>query len=303
VFVEDNITQERDLEEAIIISETSNDRERIDYWEKAALKVMPYLGTPLRPTSEDVDFVHSVVAEWLETIQRTDPTLLLLGITPELCRLPLDANSRVVAVDKSLGMIRGVWPGPIRLHDGAVCADWRCMPLTRSSIDIVLGDGFFNIMRYPSDYRTMCSEIRRLVRPGGFWICRCFVQPETPETTSDVLRDLSLGQIGSIHALKLRLIMALHATPEAGAAIGRAWEVLHNEWNDYDLLAEEFGWPIEEVLTIEGWRNADNRYSFPTLAQYRKFLPTVGFSVINVFTPTYELGERCPSLVLSPLNR
>jgi len=176
------------------------------------------------------------------------------------------------------------------------------MPFATSSVDIALGDGFFNLMRFPSDYQAMCSELYRLVRPGGLWIVRCFVQAETPETASDVFNDLSLKKIGSFQVLKLRLLMAMHPDPETGVAIGHTWEVLHNKWNEYGLLAEEFGWPVEEVRAIDGWRYANNLYSFPTLAQYRKFFPTVGFSVIDVFTPTYELGERCPTLVLSPFD-
>ena len=79
-------------------------------WSRHALQ-WSRVGPPLRPSPQDVAVASAAVDGWRAATGRDDPTLLLLGVTPELCALPLGPRSRVLAVDRSLEMIRGVWPG------------------------------------------------------------------------------------------------------------------------------------------------------------------------------------------------
>lgn len=54
------------------------------------------------------------------------------------------------------------------------------------------------------------------------------------------------------------------------------------------------------VRTIEAYRGVKARYSFPALGQLRDLFVDADFSVADVLRPGYELGDRCPSLVLEP---
>lgn len=272
----------------------------VNHWKDHA-RQWSHVGQPLRPGPEDVAFTHAAIREWLRTSGRTDPTLLVLGVTPELCGLPLNGNSRVVAVDSSTEMISALWRESARPNASVICADWRSIPLADGSINLVLADGSFSALSYPSGYVGLGSELRRLLRPGGRCIIRCFAQLEKPEVIGDVFTDLTRGRIGNFHILKWRLVMALQPNLEAGVSVGSVWQALDDEWKDRDLLAQQFGWPTAEVRTIENYRNVETRYTFPTLAQYREFFSSIGFAIINLTTPSYELGERCPTLVLERL--
>jgi hypothetical protein len=228
--------------------------------------------------------------------------VLVLGVTPELCGLPMHVSSRVTAMDKSTDMIGAIWPGRVRARDEVVCADWRWMPLAGSSIDLVLADCPFSSLPYPLGYSALCAELDRVLRRPGRCVVRCYAQTEKRETIDDVFTDLDMGRIGNFHVLKWRLAMALQLHADVGVSVGSVWSALHSAWKDLDLLAERFAWPIEQVRTIESYRNMETRYTFPTFAQYRRIFSAVGLSVIEVSTPSYELGERCPTLVLEPSN-
>jgi hypothetical protein len=229
--------------------------------------------------------------------------VLVMGVTPELCGLPLNPNSRVIAVDKTMDMIRAIWPSRTRRHDEVVCADWRQIPLANSSVNLILGDGCLNILPYPSGFLILCAEFRRLLRPNGAWLVRCFVQSEPRETVQHVLTELSEGRIGSFHVLKWRLVMAAQPDPESGVTLSEVWTLLNDVWRDYKILAECFRWPVEEVRTIEAYRETHAKYCFLTFDQHCEVFHRAGFSVVKTMVPSYELGERCPTFVLSPLEQ
>ena len=242
----------------------------------------------------------SAISEWLRMARRTDPTLLVIGVTPELCGLPMNSGSRVIAIDRSTDMIRSVWPGRLRTGDEAICANWLRLPLAVSSVDIVLADGVCTGLAYPSGQAALFAEMRRVLHDDGRSVVRCFVQREERETPDEVFADLRRGCIGNFHAFKLRLAMALQTDPKVGVDVGDVWNLLHDTWEDLNFLAEQFGWPIDEVLTIHAYRGVNIRYSFPTCAQYCELFSSIGFSVTRVATPSYELGERFPTFVLEP---
>jgi SAM-dependent methyltransferase len=273
----------------------------INTWEQYA-RQWSHLGQPLRPNPQDTAFTRKAISEWYRTRSGTAPSLLILGVTPELCGLPMNGGSRVIAVDKSANMICSVWPGRLRVRDEAICADWLRMPLAASSIDLALGDGCLTALTYPLGYSALFSELRRVLSADGRCIIRCFVQPENRETPDDVFADLFRGRIGNFHVLKWRLAMALQSDFQQGVAVQNVWSLLEGTWPGLDRLAERFGWPIEECLTIRAYRNVDTRYVFLTRAQHCEFFSRAGFSVVQVATQSYELGERCPTFVLEPLT-
>jgi hypothetical protein len=178
----------------------------------------------------------TAIDEWRRHTGRTDPTVLLLGVTPELCGIDDDRVRRVIATDRSLDMIRGVWPGRVRTHDAALNADWHALPIAAGSIDLALGDGCLTNLPFPAGYAAVCSELRRTLADGGLWIARCFVQAGSPESVTDVLGDLTTGRAGNFHAFKWRLAMALQADARAGVVLGDVWNALSAAEPDLDFL-------------------------------------------------------------------
>jgi SAM-dependent methyltransferase len=238
------------------------------------------------------------LARWRETTGRDDPTLLLMGVTPELCTLPRDSGSRLLAVDRSLEMIRSVWPGPLQPGDRALCGAWNHLPLASASIDLALADGCLTNLSFPQGHAEVFAEVLRLLAPGGRWVTRAFVQAEEPETVERVLSDLGAGRVGGFHAFKWRLAMALQKDVETGVPVSSVHDALLAAEPDLDALATRCGWRPEEVRTIEAYAGIATRYAFPTTSQLRTLLESVGFTVHDVVRPSYELGRRCPVFVL-----
>jgi hypothetical protein len=66
---------------------------------------------------------------------------------------------------------------------------------------------------------------------------------------------------------------------------------------DRAALAARTGWSREVIDQIDNYRESRAVYSFPTLDEFRAtFVPL--FTEIACHVPSYELGERCPTLVL-----
>jgi hypothetical protein len=268
-----------------------------DHWKYNAQQ-WQYVGPPLKPMAQDVDFVEAAISEWCAVGGRTNPTILVLGVTPELCRLSVKVTRNAIAIDRCAAMTQTAYMNIIGLRPPVVRGEWLSMPLVSSSVDLIIGDGFLINLSYPSGQSRLFAEFYRLLRPGGRCFMRCFVQSDKPETTNSVFADLSAGLIRSFHILKWRLVMASQRNAVEGIPLQSVWNLLSEKWPDLDQLARRFNWPTDEVRTIEVYRKTPARFHFPTLAQYRDFLPTVGFSVLDVITPSYELGEVFPTILL-----
>lgn len=229
--------------------------------------------------------------------------MLLMGVTPELCSIPTGPRSRLIAVDRSLEMIRLVWPGRLRPLDEALCGEWRRLPIRADSVDVILSDGCLSTLDFPSGYASAAAELLRTLRDGGRFVARCFVQPREPESVGDVLATLDHGATESFHAFKWRLAMALQPDAETGVVLAEVWETLHEAEPQLEDLSRRLGWPIEAVRTIDAYRGVNARYSFPSLDALCGLLSDAGFEILDRFHPAYELGERCPTLILAPRDR
>lgn len=270
-----------------------HDETRPSHWEQHALN-WRHVGLPLRPTGQDVRIMESLLAAHLDQAAR----VLLLGVTPELARLRWPDRTHLLAVDRSAGMIQRVWPGDALALDAQVIrGDWNALPLSDGCRDTVIGDGFYTPLAYPSDYRRLGRELARVLRPGGLYLIRAFVRPDAAESLEAIEADLLAGRIGTVHALKWRLAMLLHDDLATGVrldAVWRLWDDLRAQPAVADRLRQ---WPAEEVATLEAYRGAPGRYTFPTLTELRAALAP-DFTELDCRLPDYELGDRCPILLL-----
>jgi SAM-dependent methyltransferase len=243
------------------------------------------IASPLRPCRDDVEIIRRALAG--------GGHFLLLGVTPELTSLP----GYVVAVDHNAAMINAIWPGnsPGR---GIVQGGWLHLPFAANTFDAVIGDGCLSLLSFPSQYEQLFGELHNTLKPGGKVLLRLFASPDAAETCADVRAAALGGTTGSFHAFKWRLAMALCAeagNPNIGvAAIHASFERL---LPDRRRLAAASGWSIEDIATIDVYRGSAATYSFPTLAQLRRIIPQC-FRETAVMHGSYELAERCPTLML-----
>jgi hypothetical protein len=268
----------------------------VSYWRLFA-RSFGSLGPPLRPSGGDLEIARKTVAEVSERLQGRPLRALLLGVTPELATMGLPEPCTLVAADNCLPMIQAVWPesGP---HRRVICADWRELPFASSSLDIVLGDGSANCLKYPDGLRRMASELRDPIVPGGRLVLRCYAQMESPETPDEVFADQDNPALPSFHHFKFRLLMAMQTDAHRGIRV----RDVYREWRarlNGGCRRSGPGWQPADLATIEFYKDADTVHTFPTLAQFQAVLAEY-FDEIAVHRPRYVLGERCPTMVLSP---
>jgi len=252
-------------------------------------------GAPLRPSPEDVSFSEQAVGAWRG--QGTPPRVLLLGVTPELYRLPWREGTDFLAVDRTMEVIDAVWPGR---RDAARCEDWLEMKLPAASRDIVLCDGGLNLLAYPDEQQRLASILREVLAEEGLCILRLFVRPAERETRDAVLGDLMGGRIPNMNVLKLRLWAALQESPSLGVELDTVWRTVHDAAGNLEELASRLGWPLDETLFINAYQGSTTRYWIGTVDEVAKiFCQDIGgFELASMHVPTYECGQQCPTVVL-----
>jgi SAM-dependent methyltransferase len=252
------------------------------------------IGSPLRPAAEDCALYRSALAQAFPEPQGGAARVLVLGVTPELASLPFGPAVELVACDHAMGMARHLWP--LRKFSGAhaavLNADWLAMPLAEHRFGVALGDGSLSQLEYPREYRRVVAELQRVLRPGGALVLRLYCRPDPPESADAVFDDLRAGRVAGFHAFKLRLLIAMHGRGP-GATLADIWKRWTAEFPDAGVAAKLSGWPREILDTMDAYRDAPARYSFPTLDEVRGALAPE-FEFVHAAYPQYELGERCP---------
>ena len=117
-------------------------------------------GSPLRPGEQDVDSYRQALTDWCDENPTSPPRALILGVTPEIYRLPWPKGASVTAVDRTPEMIEHVWPGP---RSNALLSDWREVPLPERSVDLVFCDGGLHLLDFPDGQARLCGELERLI--------------------------------------------------------------------------------------------------------------------------------------------
>ena len=255
------------------------------------------IGAPLRPVREDVE----IVQRELDRLARVHARLraLLLGVTVELARLQWPRDASLLAVDASAAMVREHWRPPAGIHSLALRGNWQNLPVVPGEFHLVMADGSFCVMPDLLSIRQALQRVAEALHREGRLVLRSFARPEVPEPLERVLDDLRAGRIGSMHAAKWRLAMALHGGLAFGVQLDSVWRAFRKAEPDSVSLARRTGWPVAAIDTIEAYRGVHSRYYFPTLPELRD-LVSLWFAEVSCHVPTYELGERCPTLVLAP---
>ena len=246
------------------------------------------LASPLRPCREDVEIIRQLV-------EPGGGLCLLLGVTPEFTSLPM----RLVAIDNSAAMIGALWPGN-QAGRNVVRGDWLDMPFAANLFDTIIGDGSLTLLSYPLQYERLFTQLNRTLKPGGKILIRFFLSPEQGETCADVCHDALSGRIGSFHAFKWRLSMAVAMELQSpNISVADTHAAFNRLLPDRKRLAKASGWSHEDIATIDLYCGSPARYSYPTLSQLRRVLPQC-LKETGLLQGSYELAERCPILILEP---
>jgi hypothetical protein len=269
---------------------------RPEYWDSFA-KVYARLGSPLTPCGDDARFMEGAADQWVASHRGERLHALLLGVTPGLAQISWPPGSCLTAIDRSLAMVRAIWPGDVASVRWALQADWLALPLRESSFGMVVGDGSINVLRYPEGYRALARSVRAALGADGTFALRAFVQPAVKEDPADVIAGLPRN--ASFHHFKLRLLMALQPSAEEGSHLNRIYDYWTGSGIDRAALALQTGWNRDEIDTIDRYQGLAAFYTFPTLEELRARLGEF-FGEISALVPSYDMGKGCPTLVMRP---
>ena len=268
---------------------------RHDHWMVHASQ-WAHVGQPLRPGPIDVGIAESMARQASTIVGHASPRALVLGVTPELVGMGWPQGTRLISVDRCPGMIGRVLPRAGQGRVIGICGNWLQLPLASGSLDLIAGDGCFTVLETLADHGAFSAELARVLA-GGFLIMRLFVRPDQAETIEQVFDALEAGQIGNFHIFKWRLAMALHQDLGSGVAVADIWKAWQSSGLDSASLALAQGWPVADIETIRAYENATARYTFPRIHEAREVLSR-DFAELDCQLPDYELGERCPTLLL-----
>lgn len=265
-------------------------------WEDIARGYSAFSG-PLVPSSEDIGIYEDLARRSLSDVRSGVFNAVVLGVTPDIVRMNWPVASRILAIEKSPAVIRALWPGDISGFCEVRCASWFDMPVELHSAEMVVGDGALSACRYPEEVRVLGSEVSRVLRPGGMFVVRAYIQPPVAESVESVFDALWRAGGLSVDVFKMRLWLAMQRSASEGVAVRHAAKIMQRFGIDRQYMREHLGWCDAAVEPFEKWGASDAVYSFPSLAELRALFSD-RFEEVSVTYPTYRLGECCPVLAL-----
>lgn len=274
-------------------------REKRDYWERrSGLQTGRSTPAPIRPADTDIALYASWARMRGASVRGGELRTLMLGVTRSIAAMPWPAGTALLAVDWSPGMVRQFWPaGYAPRGSSVVLGDWREMPIASESCDLAVGDTCYSALAGREDCVALNAEIARVLKPGAWWVQRCFLRPERAENVDLLLGELEQGRIGVFEVFCWRLAMTLHGADGIGVRCADVWQAWNRHVRDPQGLFARLGWPAQGLAAIDRWRGEPTRIYFPTLLEVRE-LAVPDFEFVEARFPDYEMGDRCPMLVL-----
>lgn len=244
------------------------------------------MGPPLRPDAD-------VVAAYRELVRDRDDPMLLLGVTPELA----DLSPNLTAIDRTQQMLDFVWPGDTPQRRARL-GNWLKLGMPSASFASVICDGGL-AFPYPGLQTKVLREAANVLMRGGRLVGRVFTSPETGETLEAVREALGRGEIGSVHALKWRIGMAIaHERGSPNVPVIEIRDTCERWFPDRAAFASGTGWPRDEIDTIDSYAGSNVVYGFASRSQLLANVPPEFTNPRFVEAGSYELAERCPMFVL-----
>jgi len=264
------------------------------HWPHVA-RIWDQVTPPLRPSPADLRLYQAAIDSWTGSVP---VRVLLLGVTPEIYRLEWPADTVWTAVDRSRDMIEHVWPGA---PEEARSEDWCSMTFPQDSFDIAVCDGGLALLRHPDEQGKLAQRLAEILASGGRCILRLFSAAGTSESIDDVMAALTRHEVPDLSSLKLRLWAAMQKSVTQGVRPHDVWSIVNRYANgDLGALADDHGWPLDNVLALEQHRDSDARYHLSGPREVESlFVDSTGaFKVREVCYSGDPLGPCCPTVVL-----
>ncbi|MFH1126790.1 MAG: class I SAM-dependent methyltransferase [archaeon] len=146
-------------------------------WKKIADMWDTYFAPPSRVSKNEA----AKYSEWLGRLnsEKKPMQALILGATPEIRDALKEHGYRTTVLDINLEMILAMdtLMSQPRGSDIIVKSDWLDNPLQSGYYDIILGDAVLPNIRW-HERKTLLTEVKRLLKPGGCFITRSFCVPK-----------------------------------------------------------------------------------------------------------------------------
>jgi SAM-dependent methyltransferase len=271
------------------------------YWDEI-VEVFKLMKSPMRPDRSETGCFYDWMTERIEAAGLRDASridVLLLGVTVELVELPWPDNVHLTAVDRSEGMMRAFWRGDIPGRRRLLRADWDGVSLAPESFDFAIGDGVLNARSYPGDCRSFAARIGELLRPGGTFLLRAFVQPDQREDPATIIQAMRAGQIATYNEFTFRFLTSLQVSADEGVISTKPFiegELEHHGVDLSDVYARTGYVPPAGYVpppTPDEAADCGRRVSFPTVHEFEQVLaPT--FHLLGRRYGTHSTAQRCP---------
>lgn len=239
--------------------------------------------SPGRPSADDIAIVRQQLLSLKKPVRG-----IMLGVTKELAELASD-DIHITAVDKSLEMIEHQWIGD-NANRTVKVGDWLDVPSMFKNVDFVIGDGVVNALDRESSHRFM-ECVRSVLADDGIFIVRLFCSPVVRESLEDIYRNTT----SNFTAFRWRLAQSA-CDSNFEIRMKDVWDRFQKDVSQADI--ERFGWTKENLCTIEVYENCNYVLTFVTEAVFRELCQAHCMKIIDKFTGSYELSERCPTFVL-----
>lgn len=266
----------------------------------AQFEVFKTMTPPLRPHESEVAIMQQLVGEQAANVGRRRFDALVLGLTPEYVGLQWPAEGKVTVVDRSRHVVQEWWPGDVPGRREIVVADWLDMPFGPGEFDLILGDGVFNFMPYPSGFQSFAAVLSRFLRRGGRMAIRVFVQPDPAEQPGDLLEEYRRSETIDYFGFRFRLAQSIQESPELGLYLNKDTVDAYLVGQGVDLreLYDKSGHTPPNVPPLPGATADQFRVSYPTEKQfYQQIDPH--FDARQTLRGTHPLAGRTPMVVAS----
>jgi SAM-dependent methyltransferase len=262
------------------------------YWDQLALRWR--ISEPLAPAREDIDWFEERTARYA----RPGARALLLGVTAGIATMRWPDSTRLAATDWSSGMLKNVWPARgVPDETSVICADWRELPIARTAVDLIAGDGCYTALGNVANASLLNREMHRVLKPGGAVLMRCFCRPTAGLDVDGLFAELFARPIRNLDLFRWLLAMAVHGESPTGVPLRAVWEAWAQRVPDAHALQERMQWSDASVQNMEKMATATMVYSFPTLDELLQ-VAAPDFELIERDTPGYAWGHLFPRIVL-----
>jgi SAM-dependent methyltransferase len=274
------------------------DRTQLPYWEARARHWR--FAPPLSPSEEDIAWYEANARSAAGLVNGGDMRALMLGVTPAIATMRWPENTALIAVDWAEGMLRSVWPAHGTPPDAApLRADWRQLPLAEASVDFVVGDNCCSALGSFDDVARLNCEVRRVLRPHGFYCQRCFCGPGEPMSIDELFDALFAGRLRHLDFFRFQLALAVRGASRNGVALQQIWQVWNERVPDPARLLARYSWAELGLSNFKTWRDSAGRYNFLSQAELGE-LAEPYFDVLATDKPRYELGENFVRVLMRP---